>query len=107
MTSIAGVDVLTRATRTRPVAPGVVGRVLLLFAAALQSVFLAALLTFARAPWYPSYAATTQAWKLEPLADQQLAGAIMWVPVGFVYTTIALRLLVLWIRSAEHHESAG
>ncbi|MGH8901210.1 MAG: hypothetical protein ACRDYA_05905 [Egibacteraceae bacterium] len=35
-----------------------------------------ALLTFARTPWYPGYATTTTPWRLEPLADQQLATCV-------------------------------
>lgn len=75
--------------------------VMLVFAMALQSVFLSLLLTFARTPWYAGYAATTRAWQLEPLADQQLAGVIMWIPAGLVYLAAALTLLVAWIRGTE------
>jgi putative membrane protein len=46
-------------------------------------------------PWYASYAATTGPWHLEPLADQQLAGVISWVPAGFVYRAAALALPVV------------
>jgi cytochrome c oxidase assembly factor CtaG len=54
--------------------------VLLVFAMAMQSVFLSVLLTFARTPWYSGYAATTAPWGLDPLTDQRLAGVIMWIP---------------------------
>lgn len=75
--------------------------VLLVFTMALQSVFLSVLLTFARTPWYDGYAATTQLWGLDHLADQQLAGVIMWVPAGLVYVVAGLALLVTWVQSAE------
>ena len=75
--------------------------VLLVFGMALQSVFLAVLLTFAEAPWYWVYEATTQAYGLDPLSDQQLAGVIMWVPAGLVYTGIGLALLLSWIRQHD------
>jgi cytochrome c oxidase assembly factor CtaG len=75
--------------------------VLLLFATAMQSVFLSALLTFASTPWYDGYADTTRQWGLEPLADQQLAGVIMWIPGGVVYIVAALMLLAAWIRDSE------
>lgn len=81
------------------VAPGL--GVLLLFGMTLQSVWLSVLLTFARQPWYDGYAATTGAWGLTHLADQQLAGVIMWVPGGAVYIAAGLALLVTWIRSTE------
>jgi DNA ligase D-like protein (predicted 3'-phosphoesterase) len=75
--------------------------VLLVFAMALQSVFLSALLTFARTPWYSGYSATTTRWQLDPLADQQLAGVLMWIPGGLVYLATALALSVNWIRGTE------
>ena len=78
--------------------------VLLVFGMALQSVFLAVLLTFAETPWYWVYEATTQAYGLDPLSDQQLAGVIMWVPAGLVYTGIGLALLLSWIRQ---HDTAS
>ena len=73
---------------------------MLVFAMALQSGFLSLLLTFARTPWY----STTRAWGLEPLADQQLAGVIMWIPAGFVYLGGALALFVSWIRSSDSED---
>ena len=75
--------------------------ILLVFTMAMQSVFLSALLTFASSPWYSGYAATAAAWNLEPLADQQLAGVIMWIPAGLVYLGAALALLVRWIQATE------
>lgn len=75
--------------------------ILLVFAMAMQSVFLSVIMTFARTPWYTSYATTTQPWGLDPLADQQLAGVIMWVPAGAIHVGAALALLVSWIRSSE------
>jgi putative membrane protein len=75
--------------------------ILLVFAMALQSVFLALLLTFARRPWYGAYAGTTAAYGLDPLTDQHLAGAIMWVPAGLVYLAAGLGLTAAWLRTAE------
>ena len=74
---------------------------MLVFGMALQSGFLSLLLTFAPTPWYSAYAVTTRAWGLEPLADQQLAGVIMWIPAGLVYLGVALALFVSWIRSSD------
>ena len=80
--------------------------VLLVFAMAMQSVFLSVLLTFARTPWYSGYAATTAAWGLDPLTDQRLAGVIMWIPAGGIYLVVALALLVAWIRATEREDVA-
>ena len=80
--------------------------VLLVFAMAMQSVFLSVLLTFARTPWYSGYAETTAPWGLDPLTDQQLAGVIMWIPAGGIYLAVALALLVTWIRATEREDVA-
>jgi len=50
-----------------------------LFLAGVQGGLLAALLTFADRVVYPHYAAMPRLWGVSPLADQALAGAIMWV----------------------------
>jgi cytochrome c oxidase assembly factor CtaG len=80
--------------------------VLLVFAMAMQSVFLSLLLTFARKPWYAGYAETTAPWGLDPLTDQHLAGVIMWIPAGALYLAAALALLASWIRAAERDDRA-
>lgn len=51
---------------------------------------LGALLTFSRGLWYPAMAPGALTWGLTPLEDQQIAGLIMWVPMGFVYIAAAL-----------------
>ncbi|MBW3608188.1 MAG: cytochrome c oxidase assembly protein [Actinobacteria bacterium] len=73
--------------------PSYGGGIALVFTMALQSVFLSVLLTFAREPWYSVYDGTTGVWGLTQLADQQLAGVIMWVPAGAVYAVTGLVLL--------------
>jgi hypothetical protein len=68
-----------------------------LFATALQTGALGALLTFAPHLWYPAYAATTAPWGLTPLEDQQLAGLVMWVPMGTLYTCAGLFFAHRWL----------
>lgn len=75
--------------------------ILLVFAMAMQSVFLSVLLTFSNEPWYDGYASTTDPWGLGQLADQQLAGVIMWVPAGVVYVVTALGLFGAWMRASD------
>lgn len=53
-----------------------------LFLVAAQGAALGAVLTFAPAPLYETVAA-------DPLADQQLAGLLMWVPGGAPYAAVA------------------
>ncbi len=91
--------VIVGARAATRVSPGLA--VLLVFGMGMQSVFLSLLLTFAQDSWYAHYATTTTAWGLTPLADQQLAGVIMWIPAGLIYVAAGLALLVHWIRSTE------
>ena len=49
-----------------------------------QMGLLGALITFAGRPLYAPHFATTYAWGLTPLADQQLGGVVMWVPAGVI-----------------------
>jgi putative membrane protein len=68
------------------------GAVAYLFTAGLQGTALGALITVATRPWYSVHLATTAPWGLTPLEDQQLAGLLMWVPMGFVYFGTCLAL---------------
>lgn len=72
-----------------------------LFATAMHSGALGALLTFAPTPWYPAYDGATTAWGLTPLEDQQLAGLIMWIPAGLSYLVAGLALIAAWMRESE------
>ncbi len=56
---------------------------------AVQMGFLGALLTFAGRPLYASHLSTTVAFGIGPLADQQLAGLVMWVPGMAPYAATA------------------
>lgn len=58
-------------------------------AATVQMGLLGALLVFAPAPLYAPHLATTIAWGMGPLADQQLAGLLMWVPGMLPYLVAA------------------
>jgi putative membrane protein len=66
--------------------------VLYVFLVSLQSTALGALLTLASAPWYRAYG---------QLADQQLAGLLMWVPAGMLYLLIALAMFGAWLRALD------
>ena len=50
-----------------------------LFTTMLHTGALGALMTLSPLLWYPHYAATRAAFGLDPLADQQLGGLIMWI----------------------------
>ena len=69
------------------------GSLMLAFGALIQTGVLGALLTFAPVPWYPLFDTRALAWGLTPLEDQQLAGLIMWIPMGSLYLAAALIVL--------------
>lgn len=61
------------------------GRALFLVAFALQGALLGALLVFASSPLYSVHRGGPALWGLTALQDQQLAGALMWIPPTAVY----------------------
>lgn len=64
-----------------------------------QMGLLGALITLAPRPLYAPHALTIAAWNLTPLQDQQLGGAIMWVPGGVVFLAVAM--VMLWLTIAR------
>jgi putative membrane protein len=62
---------------------------------------LGAALTFSPTLWYPAYRASDLGHGIDPLADQQLAGSIMWVPAGFLYLAVVAWLFVRWMADAD------
>lgn len=62
----------------------------------MHTGLLGALLTFAKAPMYGD---------ASDLADQQLAGLIMWVPGGLVYLLAAAYCMHLWLRQLWRRSS--
>jgi putative membrane protein len=75
--------------------------VIYLFATAMHSGVLGALLTVAPYPWYRDYITTTSAWGYTPLEDQQVAGLIMWIPASLVFLVAGLAFLAAWLRESE------
>jgi putative membrane protein len=72
-----------------------------LFLTLLQSGILGALMTFSSQPWYPYYAASVANWGLTTLQDQQLAGLMMWMPGGFVFTLLTIAYFAAWLHALE------
>lgn len=75
--------------------------ILLLFTMGIQGVLLSVMLTFSDRPWYDEYLATAPLWGMTALEDQHLAGLIMWIPGGLIYTGAALAILARWIGDQE------
>lgn len=59
---------------------------------------LGAALTFIPRALYAPHVLTTAAWDLTPLADQQIAGLIMWIPAAGIYLAFALSILARALR---------
>jgi putative membrane protein len=73
-----------------------------LFVTSLIGGALGALMSLAQSPWYADYAAMGMSGiGLDPVADQQLAGLLMWIPGGLVHGVAALVLFYRWLKSAE------
>jgi len=70
------------------------------FATAMHTSILGALLTVASRLWYPLYAARGEPWSVNVLEDQELAGLIMWVPGGVLLGLLALGLFAAWLGEA-------
>jgi putative membrane protein len=79
--------------------------IFLVFGTMLVSGFLGALLTFSQFVWYPLHVHDTALYGLTALEDQQLAGTIMWVPGGVVYTGLAIGVMGRWLFAMEALEN--
>ena len=64
-----------------------------LFTTMLHTGALGALMTLSPLLWYGRYAATSAVYGLDPLADQQLGGLIMWIPASVAYLAVGLALV--------------
>lgn len=82
-----------------------------LFITVLHSGVLGALLTLSPRIWIPGQGALAAEFGLSALEDQQLAGILMWVPMGTLYTGAALffawRGLTTAERGREHPRTAA
>ena len=76
--------------------------VVCLFATALISGALGALMAFSSSPWYAGYRALgLDAFGLTPTQDQQIAGLLMWIPGGMVHLGVAITLFAGVLRQTE------
>jgi putative membrane protein len=66
----------------------------------MQMGMLGAVLTFASRPLYIA-ANSSLPWGLTPLQDQQLAGVVMWVPMGLIHLSTMALLFLAWMKQAE------
>ena len=79
-------------------------RVLYIFGGSLPKHILAAMLTFAPHPFYPTYEQARLVLPIDAATDQQLAGLIMWVP-SEAATLVAMAIVFfMWLRISERNQ---
>jgi putative membrane protein len=81
--------------------------VVYIFLTAVHSSVLGALMAVAPEVWYPGYARAGAAWGIDPLADQQLAGLLMWVPSGVIFIVLGLALFAAWLGESDKRAALG
>lgn len=79
---------------------------LYVFATAIHSGGLGALLAFSPQPWYDLYAQRAAS-AADAVSDQQLGGLIMWVPAGVVMMVFGLAMFAAWLGEAERRRARG
>jgi putative membrane protein len=77
----------------RPAPPA---QLLYLFLATIPMMAIAAPITLAEDVLYPSYTAAGRPWPLDPRADQELAGILMWVGGMFGYLVAGTVVFFRW-----------
>ena len=77
------------------------------FITAMQSAALGAVLFLSNYPLYELHIEPAYRWGLQPLHDQQLAGALMWVPPGIAYLMTMIGLVWRWMARYEKTHPAA
>jgi putative membrane protein len=75
--------------------------VLFVFATAVHTSILGALISVAPRLIYAIYEPRARLAGWQPLEDQELAGLIMWIPSGLLFLITALALFAAWLGEAE------
>ena len=81
--------------------------ILVVFITSLAGAALGAIITFAGTVLYPVHAVRAPAIGLDPLVDQQLAGAIMWIPPGVVSLGVMVLLTARLLGRASRPSAVG
>jgi putative membrane protein len=74
------------------------------FVTFMHTGLLGGLITMAPEPLYAIYVGRTGSWGLTALADQQLAGLFMWIPLGLPYAVVGLVLTSHFVRGGVFRE---
>jgi putative membrane protein len=76
-------------------------RALYVFLQMPQNTFLAVVILNAAAPLYPHYVTLARSWGPTPLADQQMAGGIMWLGGDLLFIAAIAGIIAGWMRHEE------
>lgn len=80
-------------------------RILYVFLAWLPNSLLGAIIALSGWVFMPFYAARPRHWGLDPLADQQLAGLIMWIPGDLIFAAAIFCLFLALLRQEDRREA--
>jgi cytochrome c oxidase assembly factor CtaG len=73
-----------------------------LFATSMATGALGAFMALSQSPWYAPYASLGLAgFGLTPAEDQELAGALMWVPGGLLHALVAIAVIAPQLRAGK------
>ena len=75
--------------------------VYLLLAGAAQNTLLGGILSFSTRLLYGAYAQTPERFGVDPVTDQRIGGAVMWVTGDFVFLAAASISFFLWLAEEE------
>ena len=78
--------------------------VVYVFTTVVHTGLLGAMITLSPIPLYQVYFGPAAARGIDPLADQQLAGLLMWIPAGLVLTLLGIALFAAWLGEAERRQ---
>lgn len=80
--------------------------VFFVFTTVVHTGLLGAMLTLSGVPLYSAYVEPAKRRGIDLLADQQLAGLLMWVPAGIVLTLLGIALFAAWVGESERRQRA-
>jgi putative membrane protein len=75
-------------------------QILYLFLESVPATILSALIAFAPTLLYPTYSAA-QLLGVNPMADQEIAGLVMWTPGGMIYLVALTAVFFAWLGREE------
>jgi cytochrome c oxidase assembly factor CtaG len=79
----------------------IIGRFVFVLMAIPPNMIAGMAIAFSEGPIYSHYDAMPRLWNISVMADQQLAGVIMWVPGSMMYIIYALILAARWLKQEE------